>query len=921
MNSNPPRLARWLLRRTLDGAARSAIVGDLDEEFARYIVPQLGVRRAGRWYWRQTVLSLAACLRGKAEQTLDPDRPSLTNARNIMQDGRGLGTDFRAAVRFCVRSPMTSAAVILTLAVGVGANTAMFSVLNAAFLKQLPIANAERLVSVDSGGGGSFTYPEYLASRDAPGLTALLAGGRTSVMLGTGDSRQRVAVEMVTANYFDALGVPPAPLGRLLQADDDLAGRAPVAVLSYEFWYSQLDADPALLGTTVKLNRAFFTIAGVAPRGFTGIQIGYGPDLWVPLTRVPLMENNPAALGPGSAWLGMSGILENHDSLEVAKAALAGRWQALGQRYAPVLQRIPRGHTWWSPGPDTRLRVVGLFVILILVIACLNVSTLLGATVHERQKELAIRASLGAGRLRLLRQLLAEQLLLAAAAGVLGGIAGVWVARGLATLMASDFTPGDLDVSFDRNVLLFTLAVSTLTGLAVGTIPALRWSQVNVQAALQGATHSGLQPLRRSAGLWWLIPGQVALGTVLLASAGVLVKTVHQLKMGIEATAPDRVWFADLQRDTDTSETSAAFTEFQNAIRAHLLHMPGVEAAGIANARPLASSSRGPLKVEGMTVVPKSQPMPWGPPPPPPPRGAAKVPVEKLWFVSNGYVTPGYFPALGLQLVSGRDFNSADITGSPRVAIVNETLAAHAFGKGHPVGRRVSWAMGDLFDIEIVGVVRDLRSEHLRESAPDAIFFPLAQIAMGQTSERSVTGGMEPINLTLVLRAADGQQLNRDQLARQLLAFDSSLFVDRVRTFDDEAGRTLSQERLLAGLGSVFGVIALVLLVVGLYGTLAAAVARGRRELGIRLALGATPRAVRAMVVTRALVVVSCGLALGLPLAFVFSKSFAHLLYGVKPIEPQVMAGSIVVIATTAIAAAYIPARRAARTDPSEVLR
>ena len=485
--------------------------------------------------------------------------------------------------------------------------------------------------------------------------------------------------------------------------------------------------------------------------------------------------------------------------------------------------------------------------------------------------------------------------------------------------MASDFTPGDLDVSFDRNVLLFTLAASTVTGLFVGLIPAMRWSRVNVLPALQG-TNPGLKPLRRSAGLWWLIPGQVALGTVLLASAGVLVKTVHQLKMEIGATAPERVWFADVQRDTVAPETSAAFIGFQHAIRAHLLHMPGIEAGGIANARPLASSSRGPLRVEGLTVVPKSQPMPWGPPPPPPPRGA-QLPAEELWIVSNGYVTPGYFPAMGLPVVRGREFNSADIAGAPRVAIVNETLAARAFGKGNPLGRRVSWAGTKRFDIEIVGVVRDLRSEHLRESAPDAIFFPLAQIANDTAVERTVTGAVEPINLTLVLRAAAGQHLNRDQLAHHLRAFDDSLFVDRVRTFDDEAGRTLSQERLLAGLGSAFGGIALVLLVVGLYGSLAAAVVRGRRELGIRLALGATPYAVRTMVVLRAVIVVSCGLALGLPLAFLFTKSFARLLYGVRPIEPLVVVGIVAAIITTAIAAAYIPARRAARTDPSEVLR
>ena len=267
--------------------------------------------------------------------------------------------------------------------------------------------------------------------------------------------------------------------------------------------------------------------------------------------------------------------------------------------------------------------------------------------------------------------------------------------------------------------------------------------------------------------------------------------------------------------------------------------------------------------------------MPWGPPPPPPPRGAR---LEKLWIVSQNYVTPGYFAALALPMQRGRDFTSADGAGAPRVAIVNETLAARAFGKASPIGRRVSFGPTGPFDIEIVGVVRDLRYEHLREAAPDGLFFPLAQIPRSENETPTARGGVEPISLTLMLRAQDGEHMTRDCLLQHALQFDSGLFVDKILTFDEEANGALSQERVLASIGSLLGAAALMLLIIGLYGTMAAAVIRSRRELGIRLALGARPGSLRTLVVARCLLVAGVGLGLGLPMVYAATKSFAHLL-------------------------------------------
>jgi putative ABC transport system permease protein len=910
----PPRFARWLLCRALAGPARSAIVGDIDEEFGRFIVPERGLRKAKRWYWQQALASIAACARGAAVANREPDEPS-PGTREIMSDTRGLWTDLRAAVRFCRRSPLTSMAVVLTLAIGVGANTALFAIVNATFFKRLPIASADRLVDIDDKEGGSFTYPEYLDSRGVAGLSAVIAGGRTSTTMGDGHARQRIVIDFVSANYFVALGVGRPPVGRLLTDADDAPGSVPVVVLSHAFWRRAFGLDRAVVGRTVKLQDAFFTIAGVAPDGFAGTHVGYSPDLWVPLTHGPEIEQNPDMLGPAAAWLGLLGILERGDAIQAARDGLAARWRGTRAEADPSLTPIPRGQMAWGQLQDFRLRVLGLFVVLILAIACLNVATLLAAGVHERQKELAIRASLGAGRVRLLRQLLLEQLLLAAIGGAAGGVLGTWVSRGLVTFMAGEMTPGDLDVRADRNVILFTIAISILVALTVALIPAIRWSKVNMLVALQGGG-SGVKRLLRSAGLWWLIPAQVALGTVLLASAGVLGKTVQQLKLGIESSAPDRVWFANLLVDT-LGPAPAEFDDFQARLRAHLRALPGIEAA-IVTGRPLATNRRGPLRVEGMTVVPKSKPMPWGPPPPPPPRGAA--PLENVWIVSNNYASPGLFASLALPIVRGRDFTDADTSAAPRVAIVNETLAAQAFGNANPIGRRVSWALGASFEIEIVGVVRDFRSEQLRESAPDTIFFPLAQVPGGQ-GDRSVTNAREPIDVTLVLRGTSARAVSRDRLLQHVVAFDSRLFVDRIWTFDEEAGRALSQERLLATIGTVLSAIALALLIVGVYGAFASAVVRGRRELGIRLALGASPRSVGRMVVGRSVNVALAGLAAGLPLAYAFTKSFAHLLYGVRPVEPVVVAGIVAIVVTTAALSALLPARKAARVDPLVALR
>jgi predicted permease len=486
-----------------------------------------------------------------------------------------------------------------------------------------------------------------------------------------------------------------------------------------------------------------------------------------------------------------------------------------------------------------------------------------------------------------------------------------------AARLGDRFSPGDLDVRPDGHVVLFIAALSLVIGLVVAVLPALRWSRANLLVDLQ-TRRVGLPSIRRTGGLWWLIPSQVALGAVLLTGAGALVKTVTALKHEVDASAPERVWFADLE-GVSMPSSPAARDAFNRTLVMHLLATPGVEAVGLATGRPLASNRRGPLRVEGMTRVPASRPVPWGPPPPPPPRGVRMA--ANLWIVSNNYVSPGFFDALTLPLVRGRDFTLADSPTSPRVAIVNETLASRAFGTSNPLGRRLAWAGSEVYDIEIVGVVRDLRSEDLRQPAPDGIFFPLAQIAPREALTPALTARPAPFDVTIVLRTAEGQRLQQAAVVQRLLALDSQLFVDRVWTFEDEANRTLSQERLLAWTGSGLGGIAVTLLVVGLYGSLAAAVVRSRRELAIRLALGARPGRLQLMVVSRGLTAVTLGLLAGIPLTYAFTRSIAKLLYGVQANDPLIVIAIAAIFLAATLAGTWLPSRRAAQVDPLTALR
>ena len=357
----PPRLARWLLRHLLDGAARSAILGDLDEEFVRFILPERGRRAARRWYWRQALGSIAACLRGPSDRNPVHDEGPPPSLVTLIHDRGGLRRDVRDGLRSCIRRPVLSLVVILTLAVGIGANTAVFSIVNALFLKNLPVANADRLVAIEAPEGAGFSHAEYLTMKQAAGLTDVMAGGRIMAVLQEQERREWVTVDLVSANFFDALGVRPAAGARLFGEQDDAGGRGPVAVLSDRFWRQRFARDPAIVGQTIRLGQSSPTIVGVAAGGFAGTNIGFGPDLWIPLTQGPLVEGSRRMLDAAGGWLGMLGILDTPDSLESARASLQRRWLQSGSSGDIALRRMPRGVGlgWIPPGHYAYLAMLG----------------------------------------------------------------------------------------------------------------------------------------------------------------------------------------------------------------------------------------------------------------------------------------------------------------------------------------------------------------------------------------------------------------------------------------------------------------------------------------------------------------------------------------------------------------------------------
>jgi predicted permease len=845
--------------------------------------------------------------------------------------------DARFALRMLRKSPVFTAVAVGSLALGIGANTAIFTLVDAILLRWLPVRNPQELVVLarnPARPSTSFNYPDYRYVRDHgqsySGLIAFSNGGRpTSFRLpGSPDPTRLVGLSLVSGNYFDTLGVRPA-LGRLFNpADNEGEGAHPLVVLSNSFWKRAFGADSGVVGRNVELNGARFQVIGVSGEGFTGASVGVAADVFAPI--IMYRTFSPTAIRWDSRnywWLTVIGRLKPGVTPPKAEAEFGVLWQRIlaedpnhhppaawdTHRQDDTVVVLPgsQGYSGIRTQTSKPLTILTITVALVLLIACANVANLLLARGVARRREIAVRLSVGAPRSRLIAQMLAESLLL----GALGGLASLafaWIGvRALLTFLPRGPFPVDLNLSVDFRVLGFTFGLSLLCGLLFGLAPAIRASKPNLVDDLKsdsfgsGLYRGGRWDLRRT-----LVSFQVALSLLLLAGAGLFVRTLRNLRDMDPGMVRENLLFVTTnigqlgyqpQRDR----------EFHDRLRAEVQRLPSVRAVGLAAITPLSESRwNQDAQIEGYT---------WRPDEPP--------------YIDMNAVTPRYFEAAGIPIVLGRDFRDSDNLatlpsrpaqaappgadapeppGPPRVVVVNEAFSRHFFGGQPAVGRRL--CLGDKWDaakaFEIVGVVRDARYFDLKKAVEPMIYEPAYR-----DPGSSAAGG------TLAVRTTGDPGRIAAAIRQAVQHIDGAVTVIEARTMEDNLNRELVQERFVATLGGFFGLIALLLAAMGLYGVMSQAVTRRTREIGIRMALGAGAPAVLWMVLRDAIFMVLAGAALGIPAVLILTRYTESMLFGVKAQDPATLAMAALLLLAITMIAGLLPARRATMVHPMTALR
>ena len=805
------------------------------------------------------------------------------------------GQDLRYAMRQLAKSPGFTVIVVLSLALGIGANTAIFTVVDALMLRALPVREPQRLVIL--GGDGTYARFEQLRG-EITSLSGLFAVGhivsRRIVVTGsgTGETESALAQE-VSGNFFSVL-VEPAQIGRPLVVDDDKPGAArPVAVLSHAFWHRRFAGDPAVLGRTITVSNVAVTIVGVMPAGFFGVDAGQGRavDLWCPLWLKQQLDDGFEAqrlttYAAGSSWLSIMGRLQPGVSLEQARAELAAVCQRAGSLRpndrAPQLT-LELGETGFS-----RLRgqfhqpinVLWTITGLVLLVACANVGGLLLARGATRQREFAVRLAMGASRGRIARQLVTESLLLA----LLGGGVGLLLASWGVTWLAR-YLPGSvLDLGVNLRVLLFTTAVAAISGVFFGLAPAWRFSRLDLTAAfkLSAAALAGSSRLRINA---VLVIAQIALSFLLLAGAGLFVQTLQNLRTHDPGFARENV--LQFVLDFGRAQTDAQRAEAYRRALAEIETLPGVRSATISTGGLLGSTnSFNSFSIDGVEVAAANG------------RGAAVLTGSRH-----------YFETKGMSLIRGRDFIAADEQpGAPRVAVISESIARKYFPGTDPIGRQIGRAPDRLY--EIIGVAHDAQVRGVREPAGAAVYLSYFQEPdrWMQQAELCVRTTIDPIALAQGLRHA-------------VKKIDPETEPTGFGTVTQLLERRFVRERTLAELSGFFSSLTLLLAGVGLYGLLAGDVTQRTREIGVRIALGAQVRDVLALVIGQGVRLAIIGCVLGMAGAAALTQFVVSMLYGVEGNDPRVLGSAVLLVFGSALLACWLPARRATRVGPMVALR
>jgi predicted permease len=808
-----------------------------------------------------------------------------------------LSQDVRYGTRLLKRSPALTATIVFTLALGIGANAAIFSLVEAVLLRMLPVREPHSLVIVRAlsrqGARDSFSHTDYEWLRDHNrAFSAMSASAVWQMSLDAGDHKERVIAELVSGNYFTLLGVEPAA-GRMITVDDDRQGRL-VAVLSHAFWQRAFAGRADALGRDLRLERTSLAIVGVAPQGFEGEFAGNPPDFWLPLGA------QPAVSGPGrsslhtrnTSWLDVMARLRPDVTAAQAQAGMQPLLESLRADLRVDSQNDYLGAITIEPGGGglsslrdyyaQPLRVLMALVAVVLLIACANVANLLLARSAARRREFAVRLAIGAGRARVVRQLLTESFLLAAMASV----AGLAMADGIVRMLLAVSEVQGLEVHLNLSVLAFTVAISAAAAVTFGLAPAVQCNRIDPWPTLkEGITAAGTGARFSPSRL--LVVTQTALSLVLVIASGLLLRTFLNLK-AIDPGFDEHV----LEANLDTSLVSGNGVALGNALLERLSAVPGVERASFSQFGFARGASRiCCISLEG--YVPHAN-------------------EDKNVRIQP--VSAEYFRSLSIPLIAGRPFADADRNGAPRVAIINETMARYYFRGADPLGKRFAWWHTAPKDIEIVGVVKDAKYDNLRQDSPRLVYLPALQ-----------QGFFSPGPNFVQIR---GKTHSERQLATLLQdcraairTVNPNIRIVSLEPLAAAVNRTLAPERLVSWLSMGFGIVAILLTSIGLYGILAYNVVRKTTEFGIRMALGAGRLTILRMVMKEALLLVSIGLMLGLAAAVSFGNLAAKLLFGVQPRDTMTFASATLILILVAIAAGYIPARRATRVEPATALR
>jgi predicted permease len=813
-----------------------------------------------------------------------------------------LWQDVRYALRTLSKTPGFTAVIIISIALGIAANTTVFSIVNGLFLGSLPVRHPERLVSF-SGGSYSYSYPDYIDYRRQ--TTQVFEGGVCAhfplvpASLGGAGEPERIWGELVSGDCFSILGVNPA-LGRtILPVEDEVVGRDAVVVLSYGFWRRRLGADPGILGRAVILNGQHYTVVGVAPAGFHGIVRGILPEFWAPLAMVEQIMPDITKENPrehrDNQWLLLDARLKPGVSRAQAVAAVNVVKQRIDDTYRKDQKHHDPPITLESAGglvSDAGQAALGLTAVLmvvvgfVLLVACANVANLLLARATARQKEIAVRSALGAGRGTLVRQLLTESILLALLGAVGGFLLAALAAGALSRFELPLPLPIVFDFTVDLRVLAFTAGLSILTGLLFGLAPALRATRLDLVAALKSESpvfsRFGKFSLRNA-----LVVVQVALSLVLLVGAGLFLRSLQNASSIDLGMRPENVLLMAV--DPKLQHYSREKTQqFLGQLREHVSALPGVRSVSFLDSVPLSiGGTRFNFKAPGGKG------------------GAEQTVIADVYNVGSSF-----FQTLGIPLLRGRDFSLK--TDDEHVAIVNETMARRLFPDQDPLGRQM---LADKASYTIIGIARNSKSRTLGEAPAACAYLFL---------EPNPENVMSLFGISIAVKtSADPRwpQGPARSVRAQIAALDPDMAIFNSETMQEHVDKALFLPRVCATLLGIFGAVGLTLASIGLYGVMSYAVRRRTREIGIRMALGAQPASVLRMVLRQGLTLTAVGLVIGFGIAFALGRFTASLLYGISGTDRLTFIAVCVVLLATAFAASVLPARRAARVEPTTALR